>query len=57
MGNTGINFLFPHCFYPLYIPGQGPVSQRVAINRKFSQYTIYHSATIDISCTINHNPL
>ena len=37
------------------LPHQGPVSERVAINRKF--YTICHWATIDIHCTTNRNPL
>ena len=34
---------------------KGPVSERVAINRRF--YTICHWATIDIHRTINRNPL
>ena len=36
---------------------QGPVSQRVVINRKFSKYTICHWATTDIKRMINRNPL
>ena len=38
-------------------PHQGPISQRFAINCKFSWYTFSHWATIDINCTINHKPL
>ena len=39
----------------MYKYKQGPVSERVAINRKF--YTSFYWATIDIHRTINRNPL
>ena len=53
--NIFIRYLFPQPPQDSICIHLGPVSERVAINRKF--YTICHWATIDIHRTINRNPL